>query len=1155
MKFVSIFLILHILIGTIAPVLTTGSSLNPPPEWLAQAVNTQINQLWAKSPTGLYAFKEAQTANNSFWLDDQAKFLQSIAPYWQSYSTYVSPILQFLQQGDINGLFIKRFEYPSLQNLGTDTWTNGFEILRGNPLSENFSVSTYYNPTLPLAFLSPIIIQLPDGVLVNVNQDMENIVIDGGFGGSGGQNPPWISFNGTVANGSIVTLIKSAKTYLNLTGPTFFGTPSENLYVNFPIINRLQSPYPIQFMNGLGGQYNYQQKFVPINFTILVQGHGFFYFTFIWAPNVHGYPGNTLYASFVPVYVNSNTWTQITIPILQQEVPEVVATTLPIFLVGVGFIVSSAGTSVSGTFPSRTKPSVVYIADLSTNVPTTYSPQFSITQEDNSVVYNESWKSDYYGVTFWYAWILNDSNALIGLGYIPLANSTIYVPFNQLSTLSTGYTELVTQNQGLIKNYQDISNVSWSYFTNVNIGKWMLLSTNYAPNWIGELQLLFVFPGASTSSQYINVLGHSAYGGDPYQVRNTLYFNSTFSTPPGMYQWVQVAYRAPNSSWYFTFDLYPSVDYIPDPNNVVNLLLNVPTYYEYADLGMNYYEGEIIYALALLGEYGNSQALQMAEQAWSAYYSLLQKYNGQTYTSSLALFILATEVLYQVTGSPEYSSALDQLGSWLLQYQNVSRYAYYYFPMWYHKINTGLDVNGFNSYGLIINQSSNMGVGYVMSGTQIRVNFFEDIPLNTSYAIYLLDKGTLPFTYQNTLNVSGTFTTTLWMNAQTAGTLANITVTVQIANNGNVLQTIGSGTLTNVQLGGGAGSPPFYPVTLKFPVLTTINAPPNSTLIVGLNIKGTNTVYVLVDSTNGPSNVTIPLSWKNPFYGEFTLPEIENPNPAVKNYPQPYLLDAGALSGLALVTLYKTTGNTTYMQRAQLVMNSIHYGPVPESGYQVLGINTFQANRLWVYASYSTVDADAYTYKSELTAEFALAVGNYTVASLALTDVWWRTVCNYSGFLAFYVGNNQRSDFQINSETQPWGVATIESLSAINDTLYPYYISNLGNFNYMTNMQWNGTALIIDIYMHSDNSTTLYFHTIYDRFNILVNGQYVKYARSFNVIYFLANLRQGQNTIIIVPNPSTGKNNMTGSVIIYVIPIALVGIFFLIFWVLRRSKK
>ncbi|AHC52460.1 hypothetical protein SUSAZ_04615 [Sulfolobus acidocaldarius SUSAZ] len=93
----------------------------------------------------------------------------------------------------------------------------------------------------------------------------------------------------------------------------------------------------------------------------------------------------------------------------------------------------------------------------------------------------------------------------------------------------------------------------------------MLLSTNYAPNWIGSLQLLFVFPGASATSQYINVLGYSAYAGDPYQVRNTLYFNSTFSTPPGMHQCVQVAYRAPNSSWYFTFDLYPSVDYIPDP--------------------------------------------------------------------------------------------------------------------------------------------------------------------------------------------------------------------------------------------------------------------------------------------------------------------------------------------------------------------------------------------------------------------------------------------------------------------------------------------------------------------------------------------------------------------------------------------------------------
>ncbi len=99
-----LIILIIILLGIIANIVLASSSL--PPLFVEDAVNSQINQLWSKSPTGTYAFHEAPSINYSFWIDDNAKFLESIAPWWQSYSTYVSDILQFIQQGDIGGLFI-----------------------------------------------------------------------------------------------------------------------------------------------------------------------------------------------------------------------------------------------------------------------------------------------------------------------------------------------------------------------------------------------------------------------------------------------------------------------------------------------------------------------------------------------------------------------------------------------------------------------------------------------------------------------------------------------------------------------------------------------------------------------------------------------------------------------------------------------------------------------------------------------------------------------------------------------------------------------------------------------------------------------------------------------------------------------------------------
>ena len=1130
-------LILLIILGMIANIPLASTSL--PPLYVEDAVNAQIKQLWSKAPTGGNAFHEAPSVNQSFWVDDNAKFLESISPWWQSYSTYVNSTLQFIQQGDVNGLFIKRFEYPlnPVQPItvgGLSGYTNGFYDVVGNPLSNSMSIRSYYNPTLAITYLYGNVVQYPDGILVEMEQGLENPVVDGGFGGIAGQNPPWESLSPvTLANNSLVQLQNSAKTYLNLTGPSLFGTPSEQLQYNFPIVNVL--PHYILFSdkNGILGQYNYQGQFVDFNITLFLQSSSInrVYLLFTWAN------GSTSYVlTDMPVYFPANgQWHQVVVTVPSTMWPKYwnlgTTATVPL-LIGIGLM-------VPGSTPSTQGNTGVYVGSVSTLYPTVFGPTFTVKDYGSYAVFNESWTSDYLSATFWIAYILGQGDTIEVLAFAPVNGSWIYVGYNGLATIGTGYTILETPS-GILKNYQNANNISWTYLGN-NFGKWFLLSTKYAPNWIGNFQLLFMFP-ASASNPYVDTLGYAVYMGDPTEVRNTQYFGS-YTTLPGYFQWVQVAFENVNNRGTYGFFLMPSVDYLVSPAQIVSDLVpsnftvyspsTSPNYWWTANWGENYYEGEIIYALALLGKYGNTQALTMAEQAWGAYYNQLNAYNGWSYTSSIARFLMATVLLAQVTGNPQYSNAYTTVANWLLQWQNQSKYDYVYIPMWYHKDLAVATVNGFTTYGYIINETSAMDVGTVFSGTSIALNFFEDIPLNTSYGISLITNGTgrLPFTYQNTLNVSGTLTTYIWMNGGGTATTANITITVQIAYAGQILQTVGSTTLTNVpiQPGGTGGSPPYYPVKISVPVLTTVNAPPSSTLIIGWNIKSTTTVYTLIDSTNGPSNVTIPLSWRNPIYGEFTLPPITNPNPDVHIYPQPYFLDVSAMAGQALMTLYAVTKNLNYLTDAQLVEGSIHYSEVPTPTYSILGVpNAPVTYRLWVYGNYSTIDADYYSYKAELVSEFADAIGNNTLASLAISRVWQKTTYTYPTSYTYYV-SLYGTGLQMNSETQPWGdVATEGYISTWDPSNLQLFWASLPQEDWTMNQTWNGTALKMYLYSYYGNQFQLLFLTTTVNFNVIINGNYTNYGANHQILQVIGNAKVGTNVIIIVPNPTSQVSTNTG---------------------------
>jgi len=1134
------FVILELTSGLVVNLNATAASAVPP-LYVSDAVNAEISQLWSKSPIGIYAFHEAPSINQSFWTDDNAKFLESIAPWWQSYSTYVNNILQFLQQGDVNGLFVKRFEY-SLNPVqpvninGLSGYTNGFYYIVGNPLDGTLSVRTYYNPTLVVAWLWGNVVQYPDGVQVSIENGLENPILDGSFAGTGGQNPPWESITPiTLTNNSIVQIENSAKTYLNLTGPALFTSSTEQLQYNFPIVNILPHYLPMYIYNGKLGQYNYLGQFIDFNISLYLNSFSInrVYLLFIWMNSTSG----TLVLTDMPVYFNADgVWHEVVVSVPSSVYPKywnLGTTANTPLLIGIGLM-------VPGSSSSQTGNTGVYVGSISTVYPTTYGPKFAVNYYGSYAVFNESWTSAQLGATFWIAYILGQGDAIEVLVSDPVNGSWIYVGLNWLDTIGSGYSFMETPS-GILKNYQNLNNVSWAYL-NGYFGKWFLLSTKYAPNWIGAYQLLFIFPMAGSNNPYVDTLGFSAYMGDPVQVRNTIYVGKNMYSPPGYFHWVEIAF-ANNGAPYggiFGFFMIPSVDYLVDPNVIVNDMFpsnftwyepsTVPNRWWYSNWGEDYYEGEIIYALALLAKYGNYQALQMAEQAWNAYFNQLNQSDGWSYTSGIARFLMATIILYQITGNTEFSNAYTKIADWLLQWQNRSKWTCVSIPMWYHRDYAVGTVNGFTTYGLIINETPQMDVGTVISGTQITVDFFEDIPLNTSYGIYYLTNGTgqLPIGWSNAPNVTGMFNTTIYINGGGTATFANITVSVQIAYNGNVLQTLGTTTLYNwhVYPGGNSGSPPFYPVTIFFPVRTTVDAPPGSTLIVMLKVQAQTTVYLLVDSTNGPSNVKIPLSWKNPFYGLFTLPPIYSPYPGSRNFPpQPYFLDVSALAGQALVMLYNATGNQTYLADAELVEQAIHYSEVPTPTYSIGVSGAPVTYRLWAYSSYTSVDADFFTYKSELVSEFADAIGNNTLASLAISRTWQRAAYTYPMYYDYYVSSGN----EINSETQPWGdVATEDYVFTWDPSGLQLFWASLPQEDWIMNQSWNGTALKIYLYSYYGNQFQLWFLTSITNFNVLINGNYTNYEANHQVLIVQGYARVGSNVIIIVPNPANQTSQNVG---------------------------
>jgi len=153
-------------------------------------------------------------------------------------------------------------------------------------------------------------------------------------------------------------------------------------------------------------------------------------------------------------------------------------------------------------------------------------------------------------------------------------------------------------------------------------------------------------------------------------------------------------------------------------------------------------------------------------------------------------------------------------------------------------------------------------------------------------------------------------------------------------------------------------------------------------------------VYVLYDSSNGPSNVYLPiLSETASIQGSYLI-----------RTEQPYFLDTTAMAGWALMVAYHATGTQAYLTAAEDALSTIHWGMTPFPGFSVLPLGYVSipdAYRLWVYANQTYIDTDFSTYKAMLVAYFAeqYAGGsplNATLAETAMSRVWGRTSWTYT---------------------------------------------------------------------------------------------------------------------------------------------------------------
>ena len=149
-------------------------------------------------------------------------------------------------------------------------------------------------------------------------------------------------------------------------------------------------------------------------------------------------------------------------------------------------------------------------------------------------------------------------------------------------------------------------------------------------------------------------------------------------------------------------------------------------------------------------------------------------------------------------------------------------------------------VNGIDTYGAIFNSSTSMGTGKVYSGQSVSLSFFG--PQLTSPQ-----------------NIGGVVRVGFYMNSDVANATGLYQTSLSYLNQAGQLISVASSPEAAIVLPGGGGSPPFEVFESDISIANA-TIPAGAALSIHLSVSAPsgNTVYVLVDSTNGPSFVEIP---------------------------------------------------------------------------------------------------------------------------------------------------------------------------------------------------------------------------------------------------------------------------------------------------------
>ncbi len=919
--------------------------------------------------SGLSALSEAPSVPYNWWTDDNAKALGALSYVYPDYATQASGLLSFVQHNTINGYLIKRCQQitPSIvnQSLTNMTARNNLYVVQGNPTlgllnsSQLFRVYLNENPQIANAYIESQVASI-NNVTIALDTGISQILINGGFDGTGGNAlVPW---TGTGTANS-----------------TFFRSPPNSLYLGasegvsqtFPTNlqeNTTSSVTNMTWWATSGSQYNEQYKAV----VLYTDGTNS---TFVETATPSTAPG---------------TFTEGTIAKSQFTPKKLVS--------GIEF--STAG--LNGTD--------VMIDDVSF-YSGLFTPVFSVSQLGQNVVMQESAIFQSVNITLRYTLVpnlpyINVTSTLTNTGSTTIKDPTIYNAFDGLDSIGSGYSSLYFPGNGWERANQSANAITGGYLPSNWNQNWFAVGIKGMPDWIGNDAIFVILNQANMPG------GSAAFKLN--QIFNTEFQNSTFVSPGDYLHWLQMSFNdagsvAPGQSVSYGMKYVFVTSYDWTNMGIYSTFLNGSNINNWnnTNIGNNYYYGEVANDLALYSLATGAQsspAFPTTLQVWNYYYRMIQAENNGTYTASLARFVNASSILYKMTGNSSYLSAVTYAANLLATMQQQSSSMSVNNALYFH-FDPGIStINTIPTFGAVFDSTAQMGTGKVYSGQTISLNFFMSPVL------------------QSSLNLTGTLKTIFYMNANAGGVDAYYNTSIDyITSSGSSFATLGS-TTRSIMLPEGSGHPSFSPFESDI-LLSKYNVPAGATIALHLylSVPVGDTVYALVDSTNGPSSITLPASQNAQWQGAFTILPPKESAAIAAPQQQPYALDLTAISGKAMYTAYQLTGNVAYYDSAASALAAIHWGSSPQN-FKLLSVpsNAPAAMRLYSYVNSTYIDTDYSTYKAMLVADFAEGLNN-TLANIAISRVWDRSIVN-STFVQINTGESTGPHIEMNSETQPWGL-------------------------------------------------------------------------------------------------------------------------------------